>query len=121
MSASRTTTFGRSRDHSTSALPKASRRLSPLVPMRWGAARSTTAIDEALDRFGVGVQRGERSADLLVGQLHAAVPERLIFHVADAFALGGVGDNDGRKVLLGLRGVEGSEDAGDVVAVDLER
>src|SRR5690349_3981307 len=120
MSASSTTTLGRSRDHSTSALPKASRNESPLVPMRCGAAFSTTAIDKALDLLRFGVECGERVADLLGRQLHAAVPRRLIFHVTDALALCGVGDDHRRRILLRLRCIESGEDAWDIVTVDLE-
>ena len=60
----------------TSALPKASRRRSPLVPIRWRRLQLAIDIEQLLDLVAVGAKRLQRVFGLLARQLHAAVPGR---------------------------------------------
>src|SRR6218665_1606924 len=105
MSASSTTVLGNSSASADSALPKASRRESPLAAMRAGALD----IEEILDLGGAGAQRLQRLLGLLGREFHAAMPEGNIFHIGDALALDGVGDDDaGLRRRAGM--LESSED-----------
>src|ERR1700685_2753194 len=116
MSASRTTSLGNSSARPDSALPNASRSESPLVPMSAGAS---DAIEELLDLLARRAERGERFVGLLVGELDAAVPGGLVFHVRNALALDGVGDDDARAALRGAGAAKGLQHRCDIVAVDL--
>src|SRR3569833_3922554 len=112
MSASSTTTFLNSSASDDSDLPKAARRESPLEAMRAGLD-----IQEFLDRGGIGAKRLQGVFGLLAGELHAAVPQRNIFHVRHALALDGVGDDHRRQV--GFAGMaQRVQNGGNVVAVD---
>src|SRR6218665_3601020 len=125
MSASSTTGLGNSSASADSALPKASRRESPLAAMRAGALPASCSeavgelddMQEILDLGGAGAQRLQRFLGLLRRELHAAMPEGNVFHIGHALALDGVGDDDaGLRRRTGM--LEGGEDGGNVVAVN---
>src|SRR6185312_225718 len=91
MSASSTTTLGNSLASPASALPNASRRESPLVPIRAGASADIEQILDFVDRRS---KRFQSFFSLFAREFHAAMPLRLSFHVRNAFAFCGVADED---------------------------
>src|ERR1044072_7098296 len=100
ISASSTTTLGNSFARPASALPNASRKESPLVPIRAGASAD---IEQFLDFVGGRIERFQRFLGLFTREFHAAMPLRLSFHVRNAFAFCGVADEN-RGTALRHRG-----------------
>src|SRR4051812_30549447 len=98
MSASSTTRLGIVSPARASALPKASRRESLL------AIKAGLDMQKVLDLVAGSAQRHQCFLGLGAGQLHAAMPSGNIFHIGDALALDGVGDDDSGTI-FGIAGL----------------
>src|SRR3569832_158193 len=118
MSASSTTCFGNSSASPDSALPKASRRESPLVPMSAGAS-ADRLIQILLDLPARHFERQQSLFGLFAGEFHAAVPGRYVLHVGNALALYGVGDDLAGPVACRPGAPKCREQRTDVVTIDL--
>src|SRR5579862_6120500 len=105
MSASSTTRFGNSSANAESALPKASRSESPLVPISAGASE-VAGIEPFLDFLARGAQRAQGFVGLRFGQFHAAMPLRHVFHERNALAFDRVRDDDGWPAMRRRRAPE---------------
>src|SRR3569832_1793911 len=118
MSASSTTSFGNSSASPDSALPNASRRESPLVPMSAGAS-ADRLIQILLDLPARHFERQQSLFGLFAGKFHAAVPGGDVLHVGNALALDSVGDDHAGPVACRTGAAQGREQCADVMAVDL--
>src|SRR5262249_54345966 len=116
-SASRTTSLGNSSASPDKALPNASRRESPLVPMSAGAS-AERVIQILLDIAAGHLERQQRLFGLFTRELHAAVPGRYVLHAGDALALGRVRDDDARTLARRTGAAERGQQGPDVVPVD---
>src|ERR1700733_642263 len=114
MSASSTTKLGNSSPSADKALPKASRNESLL------AIRAGLDMEKALDFLFVRAQSRQSIFGLRVRQLHAAVPGGNIFHNGHAFALDGVGDDQGRAPMGGAGFAQRAQNLRNIVTVDLD-
>src|SRR5271166_139202 len=131
MSASKTTNFGYRGASCTRALPNASRRESPLVPMSSGPPPGSAAVvmADVLPVASIQVsfyivlgntQFAQCGDQLFVAEFYAAMPERRCLHERDASTLESVRDNhgglDGGVFCFG----EGGIDLLEIMSIDFD-